>query len=180
MLPFLARDHQGVTSLIAVCNSSKCNDIKLKLEVKDERGAVVSSVGDFWLRSGHVKLIDLASIDSPSAGPWSFGPGTKGSGHSGVPGFVGAGVVEVTDVQQLCDTDGDGDVDQEPIMPSLVVVNKDTGPGDVTSVYEGIPVNRAIAPHWQPTEKPPGLLWWPFGIHPAWMLVGGERPREGW
>jgi len=131
-----------VTSLNAVRNSSKCNDIELKLEVKDERGAVVSSVGDFWLRSGHVKLIDLASIDSPSAGPWSFGPGTKGSGHSGVPGFVGAGVVEVTDVQQLCDTDGDGDVDQEPIMPSLVVVNKDTGPGDVTSVYEGIPVNR--------------------------------------
>jgi len=57
-----------------------------------------------------------------------------------VPGFVGAGIVEVTDVQQLCDTDGDGDVDQEPIMPSLVVVNKGTGPGDATWVYEGIPV----------------------------------------
>ena len=57
-----------------------------------------------------------------------------------VPGFVGAGVVEVTDVQQLCDTDGDGGVDQEPIMLSLVVVNKGTGPGDVPRIYEGIPV----------------------------------------
>lgn len=130
MLPFLARDHQGVTSLIAVRNNSNCNDLKLKLEVRDETGAVVSFVGHFWLRSGHVKLIDLASIDSSSAG----------SGHSVVPGFVGAGIVEVTDVQQLCDTDGDGDVDQEPIMLSLVVVNKGTGPGDATWVHEGIPV----------------------------------------
>ena len=45
-------------------------------------------------------------------------------------------------MQQLCDTDGDGGVDQEPIMLSLVVVNKGTGPGDATWVYEGIPVNR--------------------------------------
>jgi hypothetical protein len=56
-----------------------------------------------------------------------------------VPGFAGAGIVEVTDVQQLCDADGDGDVDQQPLMPSVVVVNRGTGSGDVTSVYEGIP-----------------------------------------
>ena len=130
VLPFLARDHQGVTSLIAVRNSSNCNDIKLKLEVKDGTGTVVSLVGNFWLRAGHVKLIDLASIDSPSAG----------SGHSVVPGFVGAGIVEVTDVQQLCDADNDGQMDQTPTMLSVVVVNKGAGPGDVTSVYEGIPV----------------------------------------
>jgi len=58
--------------------------------------------------------------------------------------YLGAGTVEVTDVQQLCDTDGDGDVDQTPTMPSVVVVNKGSGPGGrseaVTSVYEGIPV----------------------------------------
>jgi len=60
------------------------------------------------------------------------------------PGFVGAGTVEVTDVHQLCDTDGDGDVDQSPTMPSVVVVNRGAGPEGrseaVTSVYEGIPV----------------------------------------
>ncbi|MGA9350887.1 MAG: hypothetical protein WBW48_19075 [Anaerolineae bacterium] len=122
MLPFLARDYQGVTSLIAVRNNSNCNDVKLRLEVRDETGAVVSLVGDFWLRAGHVKLIDLASVNSV------------------VPGFAGAGIVEVTDAQQLCDTDGDGDVDQAPLMPSVVVVNKSAGPGDVTWVYEGIPV----------------------------------------
>ncbi len=122
MLPFLARDHQGVTSLIAVRNSSNCNDVKLKLEIRDETGAVVSLVGHFWLRAGHVKLIDLANVGSI------------------VPGFVGAGIAEVTDVQQLCDTDGDGDVDQSPTMPSVVVVNEGAGPGDVTSVYEGIPM----------------------------------------
>ena len=32
------------------------------------------------------------------------------------------------------------DVDQSPTMFSVVVVNKGAGPGDVTSVYEGIPV----------------------------------------
>ena len=121
MLPYLARDHQGVTSLIAVRNSSNCNDIKLKLEVRDGTGVAVSSVGNFWLRAGHVKLMDLASIGSI------------------VPGFAGAGIAEVTDVRQLCDTDGDGDVDQTPTMPSVVVVNKGAGPGDVTWVYQGIP-----------------------------------------
>jgi hypothetical protein len=120
-LPFLARDYQGVTSLIAVRNSSNCNDIELRLEVKDETGTVVDSVGHFWLRAGHGKLIDLASIGSI------------------VPGFIGAGIAEVTEVQQLCDADGDGDVDQQPLMPSVVVVNRGAGPGDVTSVYEGIP-----------------------------------------
>jgi hypothetical protein len=72
--------------------------------------------------AGHLKLIDLASVDSL------------------VPGFAGAGIAEVAEVQQLCDLDGDGDVDQTPIMPSVVVVNKGPGPGDVTEVYEGIPV----------------------------------------
>jgi len=55
-----------------------------------------------------------------------------------IPGFVGAGTVEVTDVQQLCDKDNDGQIDQEPAMPSVVVVNRGTGPGDITMIYEGI------------------------------------------
>jgi hypothetical protein len=122
VLPFLARDHQGVTSLIAVRNHANCNDIRLKVEMRDEMGVIVSSVGDFWLRAGHLELIDLTSVDSV------------------VPGFAGTGIVEVTEVQQLCDMDGDGNVDQEPLMPSATVVNKGTGPGDITWVYEGIPV----------------------------------------
>jgi len=124
-LPFLASDYRGVTSLIAVRNSSNCNEIKIRLEVRGETGAIVSYLGSFWLRAGHLKLIDLANVGSVN------------------PGFVGAGTVEVTDVHQLCDTDGDGDVDQSPTMLSVVVVNMGSGPEGrseaVTSVYEGIP-----------------------------------------
>ena len=91
-------------------------------------------VGNFWLRAGHVKLIDLANVGSPSAG----------SGHGVAPGFAGTGIAEVTDGYQLCDEDNDGDVDQSPTMPSVVVVNTGTGSEGrseaVTSVYEGIPV----------------------------------------
>ena len=123
MLPFLAktRDYQGVTSLIAVRNNSYCNDIELKLEVRKGSGTVVSYVTNFWLPAGHIKLIDLASVGSVN------------------PGFIGAGTVEVTNVYQLCDTDGDGHKDMTPTMPSVVVVNEGANPGDVTSVYEGIP-----------------------------------------
>ena len=119
-LPFLARDHQGLTSLIAVRNNANCNNVKLRMDVRDETGAIVGYVGDFWLQAGDLKFIDLASVDSIA------------------PGFAGAGTVEVTDVQQLCDTDGDGDVDQTPTMPSVVVVS--TAHGDLAQVYKGAPV----------------------------------------
>jgi hypothetical protein len=70
------------------------------------------------------------------------------------PGFVGAAEFLVTDVEQLCDIDGDGNTDIEPIAPSVVVVNygyeaelpinpraaaPQTTEGDLTRVYEGIP-----------------------------------------
>jgi hypothetical protein len=121
MLPFLARDYQGVTSLIAVRNNSNCNDIGVRLEVRKGSGTVVTYVDNFWLSAGHIKLIDLGSVGSVN------------------PNFSGAGMVEVATVEQLCDTNGDGRLDQEPIMPAVVVVNKGTGPGDITWVYEGIP-----------------------------------------
>ncbi|MGA9352029.1 MAG: DUF11 domain-containing protein [Anaerolineae bacterium] len=124
LLPFLAKagDYGGVTSLIAVRNNSNCNDIALKLEVTNRAGTVVSYMTNFWLSAGHIRLIDLAGVGSV------------------IPGFVGAGTVKVTGVRQLCDMDGDGYKDQTPSMPSVVVVNKGAGPGDVTQVYEGISV----------------------------------------
>jgi hypothetical protein len=130
LLPFLAkaRDDQGVTSLIAMRNNSNCNDIKLKLEVRRGTGDVVSYLTDFWLPPGHIKLIDLATVGNVN------------------PGFIGAGTVEVTDARQLCDTDGDGHKDPTPTMPSVVVVNKGTNPGDVTSVYEGMPFEHRGSP----------------------------------
>jgi len=124
MLPHLAkaRDAQGVTSLIAVRNNSNCNDIGLKLEVKNLVGTVVTYMTDFWLSPGHIKLIDLANVGTMD------------------PGFVGAGIVEVTYVEQLCDEDHDGDVDEAPTLFSVVVVNRGAESGDVTEVYKGIPV----------------------------------------
>jgi hypothetical protein len=124
MLPFLAKakNDQGVTSLMAIRNNSNCNQIELKLEVRKGTGTVVSYVHIFNLPPGHIKLIDLANVGSMN------------------PGFVGAGTVEVTGVNQLCDMDGDGHEDWTPTMLSVVVVNKGAGSGDITSVYEGIPV----------------------------------------
>ena len=122
MLPFLARakDDEGVTSLIAIRNNSNCNDIKLELEVRKGTGTVITYVTTFWLHTGHINLINLANLGSV------------------IPGFAGSGTVEVIDVQQLCDRNNDGQVDPEPVMPSVVVVNKGSGPGDITMVYKGI------------------------------------------
>ena len=124
MLPFLAKakNDQGVTSLMAIRNNSNCNQIGLKLEVRKGTGTVVSYVHIFNLPPGHIKLIDMANVGSVN------------------PGFVGAGRVRVIDVEQLCDEDNDGHIDESPTMLSVVVVNKGAGSGDITSVYEGIPV----------------------------------------
>ncbi len=121
-LPFLskAKNDQGVTSLIAVRNNSNCNNIAIELEVRKGTGTVISYVSNFWLNTGHVKLIDLANVGSLN------------------PGFLGSGTVEVVNAEQLCDLDHDGEPDQEPVMPSVVVVNKGTGVGDITAVYKGI------------------------------------------
>ncbi len=124
MLPFLAKakNDQGVTSLMAIRNNSNCNQIELKLEVRKGTGTVVSYVHIFNLPPGHIKLIDLANVGSVN------------------PGFVGAGAVRILHVNQLCDVDNDGYMDETPTMLSVVVVNKGAGSGDITSVYEGIPV----------------------------------------
>jgi len=117
-LPFLAREHQGMTSLIAIRNNSNCNIIKLLVVIKDQAGTVVSQLDEFWLQPRWMRMIDLASIASVT---W---------------GWVGAGEIQVIEVEQLCE-----DEPKAPVMPSAVVVMRGTGPGDTTGVYAGIPVN---------------------------------------
>jgi len=121
-LPFLAKakNDQGVTSLIAVRNNSNCNKLGLKLEVRKGTGTMITYVHNFWLSAGHVRLIDFADLGNVN------------------PGFAGSGTIEITDVEQLCDLDNDGQEDQEPVMPSVVVVNRGAGSGDITAVYKGI------------------------------------------
>ena len=110
-LPSLAKEYQGVTSLIAIRNNSDNSGITLAVEISDGTGKLVTWLPSFWLPPGHLKTIDLANIGSL------------------VPGFVGAGRVRVV-----------GDDGLTGAMPSAVVVQQGTGPGDMTAIYEGIPV----------------------------------------
>ena len=110
-LPSLAKEYQGVTSLIAIRNNSDNNGITLAVEITDGTGNLVTRIPSFWLPPRHLKTIDLANIGSL------------------VPGFVGAGRVRVV-----------GDNGLTGAMPSAVVVQQGTGPGDMTAIYEGIPV----------------------------------------
>ena len=110
-LPSLTREYQGVTSLIAIRNNSDHNGITLAVEITDGTGKVVTWLPNFWLPPRHLKTIDLANIGSL------------------VPGFVGAGRVRVV-----------GNDGPSEVMPSAVVVQQSTGPGDMTAMYEGIPV----------------------------------------
>ncbi len=143
-LPFMTKDAQDTytpwTSMIAVRNNSNCNKIKPKLKFSDETGTILCELDGFWLHPKHLKMIDLNNI---------------GCLH---PGYMGSATVVVEQVEQLCDVDQDGVVDQEPTMPSVIVVERgilgnvyggggevtalaDTW-GDVTSIYEGTPFNN--------------------------------------
>ncbi len=143
-LPFIAKDAYGAhpwTSLIAIRNNSNCNKIKPMIHFKDETGTVVCEIPSFWIRPKQVKLFDLNNIGCL------------------YPGYIGAAKVYVNEFEQLCDVDQDGHVDNEPLMPSVIVVERgilglpyggggvtalaDTW-GDVTSIYEGIPYAKNI------------------------------------
>ncbi|MBM4466307.1 MAG: carboxypeptidase regulatory-like domain-containing protein [Chloroflexi bacterium] len=119
-LPSIAKSGEA-TSTIAIRNNSNCNRIQLRVNIHDQTGATHATISNLWLGPKHSRLIDLASI------------GTVASG------FIGAGVVEVTGVEQLCDADGDGHIDPAPVLPSVIVVNKGHPAGDITTAYEGIP-----------------------------------------
>ena len=122
-LPSISKSNE-VTSDIAVRNNSNCNKIQLRVNIHDQTGAKHTIIGNRWLEPTKLWLIDLGDIGAV------------------VPGFIGAGVVEVTDVEQLCDTNGDGHLDPEPVMPSVVVVNKGNPSGDITTIYEGVPFKK--------------------------------------
>ncbi len=139
-LPFMAKDAYGThpwTSMIAIRNNSNCNKIRPEIHFKDETGTVVCTIPSFWMRPKQVKVFDLNNIGCL------------------YPGYVGAAKVYVNEFEQLCDVDRDGHVDNEPLMPSVIVVDRgilglpyggggnvsalaDTW-GDVTNVYEGVP-----------------------------------------
>ena len=97
-LPFITKDTQeGLytpwTSMIAVRNNSNCNKIKPKLKFSDETGTIVCELTGFWLHPKHLKMIDLNNI---------------GCLH---PGYIGSATVVVEQVEQLCDVDQNGHVD---------------------------------------------------------------------
>ncbi|MFQ5885798.1 MAG: carboxypeptidase regulatory-like domain-containing protein, partial [Anaerolineae bacterium] len=131
-LPFVGLEATGMggqrwTSWIAIRNNSNCNKIQPFIKLKDEVGRVVCEITGFWLHPKAIKLIDLANVGCIT-GSW-----------------FGAARVKLDKehpVEQLCDTDGDGSINQEPIMLSAVVVEKGVGSGDVVKIYEGIPVSN--------------------------------------
>ena len=110
-LPSLTKGYQGVTSQIAIRNNSDNGGIMLTVEITDETGRVVTRIPSFWLPPRHLKVIDLANTGSL------------------IPGFVGAGRVRVV-----------GNDGPTEVMPSAVVVQQGAGLGDITAIYEGIPV----------------------------------------
>jgi hypothetical protein len=129
-LPFMAKDTYDLdtswTSLIAIRNNSNCNKIKPKIWFKDETGELLCELQIPWLHPKQVKLIDLDNVGCL------------------YPGYVGAAkvIIEPEDVEQLCDKDNNGHADNEPILPSVIVVEKNVlagAYGDITNIYEGIP-----------------------------------------
>jgi hypothetical protein len=149
-MPYIAKEQNGVTSRIAIRNNANCNKIKGKIWIQDETGRTVGVVDVPWLHPKHMKIVDLAYF------------GNISRGFVGAARFeVGAWVDEVWNVaagvEQLCDDDQDGHVDQLPVMPSVVVLNygfdkelpigNGAGPitdmeGDLTRVYEAFPYTK--------------------------------------
>ncbi len=141
-MPYVAKEQEGVTSRIVVRNNSNCTKIKGNLYIRDETGRDVAWISVPWLHPKHMSVQDLAYFGS-------------------IPrGFVGAAVYMVEQVEQLCDTDFDGEADIEPVMPSVVVLNygyekelpvgggagPQTTEGDLTRVYEAIPFDYMYSP----------------------------------
>jgi len=125
IFPLVAKDYHGVTSLIGIRNNANCNKIKVEVKFKQGTGDIVCML-ERWVPPKSIWRFDLADIGCI------------------VSGWTGALRVDVIAVEQLCDVNGDGYVDNEPVMPAVVVFNRDltrrAGEGDFTSNAEGIPV----------------------------------------
>ena len=100
------KESNGATSRIVVRNNANCNKINGEILIYDEAGNVVTAIPVPWLHPKQMKVVDLAYFGT-------------------VPDFVGAATFEVLGVEQLCDLDHDGYVDDQPVMPSVVVINYD-------------------------------------------------------
>jgi hypothetical protein len=142
-MPYLAKEQAGVTSRIVIRNNSNCTKITGDVYIKDETGGgPIAVIPVNWLQPKHMKVIDLNYFGQV------------------YPGYVGAGEFFVDGVEQLCDLDGDGHTDIEPVMPSVVVLNYGwekelpsgggagpvTDEGDLTRVYEAIPFGYQHSP----------------------------------
>jgi len=136
-MPFIVKEQEGgVVSRIVIRNNSNCNKFEGQIRFRDETGNLVGTIHVPWLGPKHMKVFDMAY-------------------QGWLPlGFIGAATFEVLGVEQLCDTDDDGQVDQEPVMSSVAVLNYGwavelqtttpfTATGDLCSIYEGIPFGVA-------------------------------------
>ena len=126
-LPSISKSDEAI-STIAIRNNSNCNRIQLRVNVHDATGNRFTIISSLWLEPKQLRLVDMANMGSV------------------IPGFIGAGTVEVIGEEQLCDTNGDGNVDPEPVMPTAIVLNKGQSDGDITTVYDGIPFSSEYSP----------------------------------
>jgi len=101
-MPYIAKEQEGVTSRIAIRNNGNCNKFDGYISILDETGTEVARIPVPYLHPKHMKIFDL--------------------NYLGVvyPGFVGSAVfaVDVPGIEQLCDTNHDGHVDNADYMPS--------------------------------------------------------------
>ena len=125
VFPWVAKQYpvgdQTVTTLLAVSNNSNCVKTEVQLKFTDETGTTVCLISGHWLKPAHMWLVDLKNISCL------------------YPGWTGAVVLEVSDKKQLCDVDGDGHIDQQPVMISGVVFTRGPGSytaGDITTAAE--------------------------------------------
>jgi len=121
-LPMIVKDHQGVTSEIAIRNNSNCTKLRAYIDFYNENGFVTSLPG-LIIRPEHVEIYKLGQL-----------------GALLPPGFNGAASVYFYIEENFCAPDSDW---YNVAMPSVIVKQEDTlvpGGSDRYSGYEGIPV----------------------------------------
>lgn len=121
-LPMIVKDHQGVTSEIAIRNNSNCTKLRAYIDFYNENGWVTSLPG-LIIDPEHVEIYKLGQL-----------------GALLPPGFNGAASVYFYIEENFCAPDSPW---YNVAMPSVIVKQEDTlvpGGSDRYSGYEGIPV----------------------------------------